>query len=77
MQTTAQHKLSLHSSLHSKTLSIILVYCLGEAASLEVQLDQISQCRIFVCVGVQKQLLLPGEVGIGQFLMHPAVCDVL
>ena len=50
MQTTAQHKLSphsnklsLHSSLHSKTLSIILVYCLGEeAASLEIQLDQIS-----------------------------------
>ena len=49
MQTTAQHKLSphsnklsLHSSLHSKKLSIILVHCLGEAASLEVQLDQIS-----------------------------------
>jgi len=50
MQTTAQHKLSphsnklsLHSSLHSKTLSIILAYCLGEeAACLDVQLDQIS-----------------------------------
>jgi len=49
VQTTAQHKLSPHSnklnphsSLHSKTLSIVLVYCLGEAASLEVQLDQIS-----------------------------------
>jgi len=40
MQTTAQHKLSphsnklsLHSSLHSKTLSIILAYCLGEESS--------------------------------------------